>query len=320
MTEIGLLLPTRGLLLRSEHPDNAELVLALARRAETAGVDSLWVGDSLTAKPRLEPLTTLAAVAAVTERARLGTAVLLAALRHPVTTSHIVTSLDVLSRGRLTLGVGVGGAFVEPQKREWRTMGVEPVERARRLEEWVPLVRRLTRGETVTHHGQAFTLDEVAIRPEAVRAAGVPVLLATHWRTGSDRQKRRALALGDGIIGISDTADDFARLVAKLGELAAAEGRDLEGFDRAFYMTVHLDEDEAKAEENADAFIRAYYGLNFWKDKWGPFGHPDRVVERILDYVAAGARTVIVRFAAFEQERQLDRFLERVLPSVKPSP
>lgn len=311
---LGLLLPTRGLLLREERPASAELVLDLARRAETEGFDSLWVGDSLTAKPRLEPLTTLASVAAVTRTARLGTAVLLAALRHPVTASHVVSTLDVLSGGRLTLGVGVGGAFVEAQQREWRAVGVEPSERARRLEEWVALVRRLTRGERVTHRGAAFELDDVALRPAAVQRGGVPILLATHWRTGSERQMRRAVELGDGVIGISDSPEDFAHLLGRLEELASTAGRDFSSFDRVFYVTVHVDEDERRAVEASDAFIRAYYGLNFWKEQWGPFGHPDRVAERIADYARAGARTVVVRFAALDQERQLDRFLERVLP------
>jgi alkanesulfonate monooxygenase SsuD/methylene tetrahydromethanopterin reductase-like flavin-dependent oxidoreductase (luciferase family) len=79
-----VLLPTRGLLLKEANPTDGGLVIRLAQRAEEAGLDSVWVGDSLIAKPRLEPLTTLAAVAAVTERVRLGTAVLLMALRHPV--------------------------------------------------------------------------------------------------------------------------------------------------------------------------------------------------------------------------------------------
>ena len=77
-------LPTRGLLLAEERPQSADRIIDLACRAEEAGLDSVWVGDSLTAKPRLEPLTALAAVAARTNRVRLGTSVLLMALRHPV--------------------------------------------------------------------------------------------------------------------------------------------------------------------------------------------------------------------------------------------
>ena len=92
-------MPTRGLLLRGEQPQNADLILNLARKVESAGLDSVWVGDSLTAKPRLEPLAMLAAIASVTERVRLGTAVLLAALRQPVLLAQTMNTVDLISGG-----------------------------------------------------------------------------------------------------------------------------------------------------------------------------------------------------------------------------
>ena len=314
---LGILLPTRGLLLRDERPRDAELILSLARTAEEAGIDSVWVGDSLTAKPRLEPLTTLAAVAARTTRVGIGTSVLLAALRHPITSAHIIGTLDLLSGGRLKLGAGVGGAFVDAQKKEWRSVGVDSSRRAERLEEWVQIVKRLTRGETVSFEGRHFQLDEVSVRPHSPQKAGVPILLATHWATGSAKQLKRVIRWADGYIGISDSPTDFAKLGERLEELANENGRDFESLDSIFYMTVNLNDDEKRAESEADTFIRNYYGLNFWKDKWGPFGHPDKTVEKIREYAAAGAKTVVVRFASLEQEQQLDVFIERVLPDLR---
>ncbi len=109
--KLGFLLPTRGLLLAEERPQSADRIIDLACRAEEAGLDSVWVGDSLTAKPRLEPLTALAAVAARTNRVRLGTSVLLMALRHPVLLAQTLGTVDLISRGRLMIAAGVGGAF-----------------------------------------------------------------------------------------------------------------------------------------------------------------------------------------------------------------
>ena len=83
MTAFGLLLPTREIVMNQEVPDFAQ-ILDLAEQAEALGFDSVWVGDSVLARPRFEALTTLAAVAARTQRVRLGTAVLLPMLRHPV--------------------------------------------------------------------------------------------------------------------------------------------------------------------------------------------------------------------------------------------
>jgi alkanesulfonate monooxygenase SsuD/methylene tetrahydromethanopterin reductase-like flavin-dependent oxidoreductase (luciferase family) len=97
-TEIGLLLPTREAVM-SGRPETGP-ILTLAERAEAAGFDSVWIGDSITAKPRHEPLTLLAAVAARTKRVRLGTAVLLPALRNPVVLAQIVATLDRIAEGR----------------------------------------------------------------------------------------------------------------------------------------------------------------------------------------------------------------------------
>lgn len=313
-TTLGLLLPTRGLLLREARPRHAEQVLSLAQAAEEAGIDSLWVGDSLTSKPRLEPLTTLAAVAARTRKARIGTAVLLPALRHPVLSSHILGTLDVVSGGRLVIAAGVGGAFVDAQKKEWWAAGVDPKERAGRLEEWVLLVKKLTRGETVSWEGRYFELDSVTVQPSSPQPGGVPVLLACHWTTGSERQYRRAVRLADGFIGISDSPEDWAKVMNRLRELTAEAKRDFDAMNSAFYMTVNLNDNEVEAEREADEFIRRYYGVNFWKDKWGPFGAPERVAERMTQYARAGTRHLILRFASFDQEQQLEKFLERARP------
>ena len=102
---IGYLLPTREQVMEGR-PEAAPL-LALAERAEDLGFDSIWVGDSILARPRHEPLTLLSAVAARTRRAELGTAVLLPALRNPVVLAHGIATLDQISEGRFILGVGI---------------------------------------------------------------------------------------------------------------------------------------------------------------------------------------------------------------------
>src|SRR5215510_2372869 len=125
--DVGILLPTRESVM-SGRPAVAPM-LTLAERAEALGFSSVWVGDSLTARPRHEPLTLLAAVAARTRRVALGTAVLLPALRHPLVFAHLVATVDRVSAGRLILGVGIAGDTPATRK-EFEAAGVPFHQRA----------------------------------------------------------------------------------------------------------------------------------------------------------------------------------------------
>ena len=312
--KLGVLLPTRGLLLADPAPGDAARVLDLAGMVEEGGLDSVWVGDSLTAKPRLEPLSTLAAVAARTHRVRLGTAVLLAALRHPVLLAQTCATVDVISQGRLVIAAGVGGAFNEAQVQEWEAAGVDPKGRASRLEELVEIIKGLGGGEPVDYSGKHFELNQVKMRPHPAQKGGVPFLLACHWRAGRPAQFQRAARLADGLISISDTPAEYGQLVRHVRGLAAELGRDPQSFETTMYLTVNVDPNIAKAEADAAEFLTGYYGADIWGDRWGPFGGPERVSQRVGEYVEAGAQTVIVRFASLEPQKQLDMFLSHVAP------
>ncbi|MDE2940091.1 MAG: LLM class flavin-dependent oxidoreductase [Chloroflexota bacterium] len=313
--KLGFLLPTRGLLLAEERPQSADRIIDLACRAEEAGLDSVWVGDSLTAKPRLEPLTALAAVAARTNRVRLGTSVLLMALRHPVLLAQTLGTVDLISRGRLMIATGVGGAFNAEQEGEWKAAGVSARRRASRTEEMVQIIKALGRGETVDFSGRHFELDSVTVKPWPVQQGGVPIYLACHWGARArDAQIKRAARLADGVISISDSPEEHTMVIDAVKEEAAALGRDPNSLETVMYLTVNMDTDLARAEAESERYLLGYYGAEIWGDRWGPFGGPERVKERISQYLEAGADTVIVRFASFEPEQQLSTFLEQVAP------
>ena len=322
--QLGCLLPTRGLLLADRKPTDAESVLRLASWAEEAGLDSVWVGDSLTAKPRLEAMTTLAAIAARTARVRLGTAVMLMALRHPVLLAQMAGTVDLISGGRLQLGVGVGGAFNAMQQAEWRNADVDRRTRARRLEEMLSIIKGLNTGRPFSFAGRHFRLDDVVMEPKPVQDGGVPVYLGVHWHGRGDgqgaqreRQARRAASLADGVISISATPDEFTELMATTRGYCAEYGRSPDDIAAVMYLTVNLDEDITRAEAEAEDWLLGYYGANIWGDRWGPFGGAERVRERIHAYAAAGAEQVIVRFASYRQEEQMQTFLEQVAPDFR---
>jgi alkanesulfonate monooxygenase SsuD/methylene tetrahydromethanopterin reductase-like flavin-dependent oxidoreductase (luciferase family) len=175
--EFGVLIPTREAVM-SGHPETAPL-LAMAERAEAAGFDSVWIGDSLIARPRHEPLTLMAAIAGRTRRVRLGTGVLLPALRNPVVLAHIVGTLDRAAEGRVILGVGFAADNPSIRK-EFAAAGVPFERRIGRFLETIEICQALWRRDHVSFSGKHFALDDVAMGEASLRPGGPPV-----WIGGS---------------------------------------------------------------------------------------------------------------------------------------
>src|SRR3989441_466405 len=178
--EFGVLLPTREAVM-SGRPETAPL-LAIAERAEGAGFDSVWIGDSLTARPRHEPLTLLAAVAARTRRVRLGTGVLLPAVRNPVVLAHVVGTLDRIAEGRVLLGVGIA-ADAPAIRKEFAAAGVPWDRRVGRFLETIEICRALWRQEGASFSGKHFTLQDVTVEPKPHRAGGPPIWIGGRGAT-----------------------------------------------------------------------------------------------------------------------------------------
>ena len=155
------------------------------------------------------------------------------------------------------------------------------------------VVKALGTGHLESHQGRHFQLENVSMRPVPVQEGGVPVLFACHLRAKREAQFRRAARLGDGFISISEPPSEFAEVGRRVAKHAAELGRDPAEMERVFYMTVNLNTDATEAEREADKFIRLYYGVNIWRDLWGPWGPPERLAESIRAYEAAGATTVI---------------------------
>jgi alkanesulfonate monooxygenase SsuD/methylene tetrahydromethanopterin reductase-like flavin-dependent oxidoreductase (luciferase family) len=181
----------------------------------------------------------------------------------------------------------------------------------------VKLLKGLGTGEPFDFQGRHFDLNSVTMRPRPVQAAGVPILLACHWRGAArEAQAERAARLADGIISISDTPEEYSQLIQKVQSQRAELGRESGSWESAMYLTVNMQQDRDRAQTEAEQFLLGYYGSEIWGDRWGPFGDPARVRDRLLAYAEAGAQTLIVRFASYEPERQLDTFLEKVAPFI----
>jgi alkanesulfonate monooxygenase SsuD/methylene tetrahydromethanopterin reductase-like flavin-dependent oxidoreductase (luciferase family) len=312
---LGVLLPHRAVVLQSARRPPVEECWTVARMCDDAGLD-LWVGDSIVAKPRLEPLTTLAYLAAITTRARLGTAILLPALRQPTVLAHTIANLDQLSRGRLVLGLGVGWGLPEIV-REWEACGREHKRRARDLEEHVAVWRKLWSGEPVTYEGNGFKLTGHTIGPLPWTEAGPPILITAGNRGEIiPAQIDRVGRLGDGVVTTYLSDDDCRKLRTLCDEALAKHNRPRPGFPMCVYTTVRIENDAAKAAAVTREFLQKYYGGGGGgiRGIMG-LGPAAAVVAALKRYEAAGVTDLCVRFAGADQIAQVEQFIDEVAPA-----
>src|SRR2546430_13252871 len=183
---IGYLLPTRERIMAGQ--PQATPLLELAERAERLGFDSVWVGDSVLARPRHEPLTLLAAVAARIPRVDIGTAVLLPAVRNPVLLAQQVATLDQIAEGRLILGVGIA-ADVPNIRQEFTAAGVPFEKRVGRLLEGLRLARSLWSGQPVDWNGR-WKVEHAVLGPTPHRPGGPPIWIGGAVAPRPDRAGR----------------------------------------------------------------------------------------------------------------------------------
>jgi alkanesulfonate monooxygenase SsuD/methylene tetrahydromethanopterin reductase-like flavin-dependent oxidoreductase (luciferase family) len=300
--QIGYLLPTRERVMEGR-PETGPL-LELATRAERLGFDSVWVGDSLLARPRHDPLTLLAAVAARARRVALGTAVFLPALRNPVVLAHQLATLDQISEGRLVLGAGIANDL--PNIRAEFAAADVPFEgRVGRMIEGLRLCRALWTGKPVDWDGR-WTVKGGVLGPTPHRPGGPPI-----WMAGSVRPAlERAGKYYDGWFAIEPNLARWSEQWAEVQQTVREAGRDVGEFAAAIYLTLAIDEDANRAEQGIGAFLEKYYGqpASVICQRQACYGGPaDGAAEFLQGYANAGASHVIVRFAG-DPEPQLDAF------------
>jgi alkanesulfonate monooxygenase SsuD/methylene tetrahydromethanopterin reductase-like flavin-dependent oxidoreductase (luciferase family) len=219
---------------RTGWPELREAVL----RAEAAGFDDLWIDDHLLSDeadwpdPKLEGWTTLAAVAAITTRPRLGHLVVANTLRNPGLTAKMATTLDHVSGGRFVLGIGAAW-FAREHEAFGIDFGSGFGERLDRLGEAVPLIRRLLDGETVNHDGRFYAFRDAVCAPRPVQAR-LPLLVG-----GSGPRKTLPLvARHADLWNAYGSPEELAGHDARLREACAAAGRDEREIERTVNVNV----------------------------------------------------------------------------------
>jgi alkanesulfonate monooxygenase SsuD/methylene tetrahydromethanopterin reductase-like flavin-dependent oxidoreductase (luciferase family) len=304
---VGYLVPTRDA-VRLGRPAALPLI-ALGERAEELGFDAVWVGDSPLARPRHDAMSMLAALAVRTERAALGTAVLLAALRPPLLLAQAAATVDQLAQGRLILGLGAGFPYPETE-RQFAGIGVPYAGRIRRMEETIAAIRALWAkpGQPVSYHGDHLHLDQVALAPGPHREGGPPI-----WLAGAgEAAERRVGAIADGWLPYPPTAELYARGWEGVREAAVRAGR-TGAAASGLYVTVALDPSKAAAQRRLRRNVERYYEqplerVSAIQAMYA--GTADGFRDWLARYLAAGARHVILRVADEDAERGLDAAAE----------
>jgi probable F420-dependent oxidoreductase len=284
---------------------------AFLQRAEALGFASAWTQEQVlgTGTPVLDPLAALTYAAACTERLRLGCAVFVTPLHHPVHLAKSLSTLDQISRGRLDVGVGTGSGG-----RAFPAFGVDPATLVARFTEGLRVMRALWTEQQVTFHGRFWQLDGAAIAPRPFQKPHPPLWFGARHPAAL----QRAVRLGDGFFGAgSSTTAQFAEQVRIVRAALAEVGRDPASFRIAKRVYVVVDDDAERARRKASDSLERIYG-RAGLEAWAVFGPPEACIRGLREVAAAGAELIQLNpvFTPVEQMEQMERLADQVLGSV----
>ena len=279
-------------------------------RAEELGFASAWTQEQVLGTiPHLAPVETLTYAAACTERMRLGCAVFITSLHSPVHLAKSLSTLDQISRGRLEVGIAIGG-----RNRMFSAFAVDPESFVARFTEGLRLMRALWTEPKVQFAGRFWQLDGAAMEPKPFQKPGPPV-----WFGGSHPSAlRRAVRLGDGFFGAgSQTTAQFAGQVQTVRGELARQDRDPASFPIAKRVYIVVDDDPGRAHDRMAAALDRIYGYFGLPDMTpvSVFGPPDACVRGLRDVAAAGAELILVN-PLFDDAEQMERLAGEVIPQL----
>jgi len=308
--EFGVHLPLMS--FRGEHRSLDDL-LALTDAARDLGYAYLCANDHLVfARPWLDGPTALAAVLARTGLMRLATTVAVPALRGPAPTAKLLAAIDVLSEGRLIVGVGPGSSA-----RDYALIGVPFEERWKRLDESIQAMRTFWGDAETSFEGAFYSSAGMTLAPSPAQRPGPPIWIGS-W--GSPAGLRRVASLAEGWLasGYNTTPELFGAAWRSVLQHLAAAGRDTSSFPNGIAtMWCYVSDDAARAEtmltevlapmlNRSPAELRAIL----------PIGTPEDCIARLLPYRAAGAQRIFL-WPLADERAQLERFRRDVIPYVE---
>ena len=316
----GFTLPQRGVFFGVT---SVAEMLTLAARADASPLfGSVWVGDSLGAKPRPDSIALLGALTAATRRLGLGVGCMASfPVRDPLVFAYQWATLDLLSQGRMLLAACTGLVGGGASAREGARWGVTDRERADRMVENIEICRRLWAEPHASYKGRFRSFEDVTLEPRPVQSP-CPIWIASNPRPplagpALERALRRVARLADGWMttrlspGLA--RGNWNRIEGYLRD----EGRDPAAFPTMVYHNVNLNPDRQAALEESKRFLDAYYGPVFTPamvEAWTAAGTPTQCVEHVQELLGEGPKSVTLRITSWQQGAQFDRLVGEVLP------
>ena len=311
MTEFALAI--RNFVGPGEVPD-VQGIYAYAERAEALGFESLWAWDHILlgvepAFPILDSITTLGAIAARTRRIKLGTGVLVLPLRNPVTAAKALGSLDVISGGRLILGVAAGW-----YAREFDAVGVPFKARGRHFERNLDILLRLLSEERVTLKVDEFNLREAVMVPRPAQRPRPPVLIGGYV----DAVLRRVATTGDGWLTYFYTPASFSRAWQKIHAFAREAGRDPSRLTATNQLAIYVGASRAQTTADMHRWLSTEWDVASWSEstiEHAIHGSARECVEQLHAHVATGVHRIILIPYRYQPD-QVERIAKEVLPAL----
>ncbi len=313
MVGFGVVLPQYGV--------GYDLLLKVAKESERIGFDSIWLEDhfipwSLPADhPTLECWTILSALAAQTEKIRVGTLCSCASYRHPSLLAKMAATVDRISKGRLELGIGAGW-----YGEEYNAYGLtfpSPAERVARLKETVQLIRAMWTRDRATYHGRFYSVNQAVCRPEPVQKPHPPIWVGG----GGEKRMLRVIAeVADGWNWGAMTPQEFERKSQLLDGHAKRLRRGLPPVRKSLEAFVFIAENESQIGAKIDAARKLKASKKFLVDAYVDTsirGTPRQIVSQVQAYVDAGADHMMLVFPDAAELSPLELFAEQVLPLLR---
>jgi probable F420-dependent oxidoreductase len=279
---------------------------AYLSRAEALGYESAWVQEQIVGTvPVLEPVALLTYAAALTRKLRLGTAVMLTVLRNPIQLAKSLTSLDLLSQGRLTVGVGIGN-----QRREDAAFGIPLERRVRRFVEGIDVMKALWTQPTAHLRGEYWQLEGIAQEPKPVQKPHPPLWFGAR----EPAALRRAVRLGNGWMGAgSSSTADFKSQAETIRGLLDGAKRDPATFTISKRVYIAVDANKSRAEERLRNWFGIRYGSADMASRVAVWGGVNECLDRVAEIVSYGAEHLLLN-SAFDDMEHLELFAKEIVP------